>query len=121
MIDRSVILDVMRSLSDRNVVSLMVAGAVFIDVVVVCGMSIGNVQFASCVIILLGAMVLMGVVSLPTHLIDSFDYKHKLELDEVRDLIKAVAVDLWDILLFGCGLGCAESYMHSTSNEASTT
>ena len=53
------------SFQNKNVVALIVASSVFIDVVLVCHMNIGNVQFLAYVAILLCAMVIEGVFVLP--------------------------------------------------------
>ena len=71
-----------------NVIALVVASAVFTDTVLVCGMKIGALQFVLCVILLAGAMMIMGVISI---------YRWK-EM-ELLILIKVVIFDMWKIML----------------------
>lgn len=91
--------------------ALVAAGAVFVDTVVICGMAIGNLQFICCVIILLGAMMLMGVVTCPVCLRDLFIATNASQLvlnvlNEYRDLGRAV-LDMWYIMLQPASNECA--------------
>ena len=100
---------------NRNGVGLIVASAVFVDVVLFCKMKIGNLQFVAYAVILLGAMAIMGIgasMSMSISMSISMsvgsiavvvkrwigDYVGDIDGDFL-DLLRAVFFDLWAIML----------------------
>ena len=96
-----VVYDAIEDSLTPTVLSLLLATAVLTDTVVICGMRIGNLQFALCVIILLGAMALLGVIPMDSMLNDYSIVVRWKELNEIQNLMNLVLFEIWGIILFG--------------------